>query len=92
MHWSDEYPHSVYASVLLLDNKIESWKVVNYPKKHPGDFKAYWKWDRLNDYVCKFKEFVCHNEEEHQLAFTKWASEYFSQWELADDYCGGRPY
>ncbi|MFA5558662.1 MAG: hypothetical protein WDA59_04275 [Methanofastidiosum sp.] len=35
MHWSDEYPHSVYASVLLLDNKIESWKVVNYPKKHP---------------------------------------------------------
>lgn len=26
-HWSDTYPHNVYASVLLLDEKIYNYKI-----------------------------------------------------------------
>lgn len=92
MHWSDEYPHSIFASVLLLDGKIENWKVVNYPKKSPGDFSGYWKLDRLNDYTSEWKEFICNNDEEHHKAFTRWSAEWFRQWPLADDFMGGRPY
>ncbi|MBP1868965.1 hypothetical protein J2Z25_002375 [Clostridium tertium] len=30
-HWSDIYPHKIYANVLLNeDNEIINWKTVNY--------------------------------------------------------------
>lgn len=91
-HWSEVYPHSIFASVLLLDGKIESWKVVDYPKQTPGEFKSYWKLERFKDYTCESKEFICNNDEEHNLAFMKWAPNWFKQWPLADDYRGMEPY
>lgn len=91
MLWIDEYPHSVYASVLLLDNKIEAYKIGNHPK-NVLTFTAYWKPDRLNDYTSDHKEFIVNNSKEHELAFTKLAREYFSQWEVADDFRGFRHY
>jgi hypothetical protein len=91
-HWSDIYPHSIYASVLLLDGKIENWKIVNYPKTEPGMFSGFWKMDRLNDYTCEYKEFICNNSEEHNKAFTEWAEEWFKQWPIADDFVGWKPY
>jgi hypothetical protein len=91
-HWLDVYPHDLYASVLLLDNKIENWKVVNYPKKTPEEFKGYWKMDRLNDYTCQWKRFVVNNSKEHNEVFIKLAPEWFKKWELAGDYRGYSPY
>jgi hypothetical protein len=92
MSWHDTYPHSLFASVLLLDGKIESWKVVNYPKKHPFDFKADWKRDRLNDYTCQWTEFVANDAEEHNRIFQELAPAWFKQWPHADDYWGFEAY
>jgi hypothetical protein len=91
MHWSEEYPHKLYASVLLLDNKIENWKVSDRPKEVLG-FTHCWNWDRLNDYTGDIKEFEVNNGEEHEKVFTTLAPEWFKQWEHADDYKGFRAY
>ena len=91
-HWTDIYPHKVYASVLLLDGKIEGWKVGNPPKTEPLDFKAYWKRDRLADYRAEFIGFTVNNDKEHDDAFRKLSPEWFKQWELADDLHGSPPY
>jgi hypothetical protein len=91
MAWHDEYPHSLFASVLLLDNKIENWKVVNYPKKTLS-FTHYWNLDRLNDYVSFNKEWIVNNDKEHNQVFEELAPEWFKQWELADNYMWAKPY
>ena len=41
----------IYAQVLLLDNKIEAWKICQDRKSSPYDFKAYWKQDRIDNYT-----------------------------------------
>lgn len=90
--WIDEYPHSVFASVCLLDNKIENWKVGEHPKTHPGYFSGFWKMDKLNDYTSQYIEFVVNNDKEHHNAFVKLAPEWFKQWELVEDFIGSKPY
>lgn|GEM_PF-2323813 len=92
MAWHDEYPHKVYASVLLLDGKIENWKIGGSPKKHAGDWSNFWKLDRINDYTVQFTEFVVNNDKEHNEAFEKLAPEWLKQWLIADDFVGSRPY
>ncbi len=92
MAWHDEWPHKVCASVLLLDGKIEEWKTGYPPKKEPGDFKAYWKRDRLNDYTVEYTCFEVNNDKEHDEAFRKLAPEWFRRWELAEDLHGTAPY
>lgn len=87
-HWSDQYPHDLYASVLLLDGKIESWKVVNYPKRSPGEFQAIWKRGRLNDYTTENMKWVVSNNKEHNDVFSVHAPEWFRQWPHAEDYVG----
>jgi hypothetical protein len=86
MAWFEEYPHKVYASVLLLDNKIENWKVGGHPKRDPGEFSGFWKRDRLSDYSSEYTEFIVNNEDEHRKAFEELAPEWFKQWEHANDY------
>ncbi|MFC4305773.1 ASCH domain-containing protein [Cohnella boryungensis] len=88
MHWSDKYPHDLYASVLLLDGKIENWKVVDYPKKTPGIFSGFWKRDRLKDYTVQTQKWTVNNFLESQDAFNKHAPAWFRQWPHADDYIG----
>ena len=92
MAWHDEYPHSVFASVLLLDGKIESWKIGNPAKKSPMDFSAFWKLDRLEDYTSEFKEFVVNNSEEHEEVFHFLGHEWFRQWPIAENFHGSKPY
>lgn len=106
-HWIDEYPHELHANVLLLDNKIECWKVGN-TKAEDGywPFKAYWKKDRfkivqdehgcaffdMGDYKIETKTWVVNNDQEHSDVFYIHAPEWFKQWEHADDYKLGRAY
>lgn len=92
MAWHDECPHKVYASALLLDGKIEGWKTGNPPKKEPGEFRAYWKRDRMNDYTVEYVGFEVNNDREHDDAFRKLAPEWFRQWPLAEDLHGSPPY
>ena len=92
MAWHDKWPHKVYASVLLLDGKIETWKTGNPPKKEPMEFSNYWKLDRMKDYTCEYVGFEVNNDQEHDDAFRKLAPEWFRQWELAVDFHGSPPY
>jgi hypothetical protein len=91
-HWSDIYPHELHANVLLLDNKIECWKVGNTKAEEYWPFKAYWKLDRLNDYEVKSHTWVVNNDEEHNEVFRTLSKEWFRQWEHADDYKLQRAY
>lgn len=92
MAWHDEYPHMLYVSVLLLDNKIENWKVGNYHWDNPYMVKAYWKPDRLNDYKVQWIGYCCKNDEEHNKVFTELAPKWLRAWKHARDYRLSRAY
>lgn len=91
-HWSDIYPHKLYASVLLLDGKIENWKVSNHPKTHSFYFSGYWKLDRMNDYTSQYAEWEVNNQSEHSEVFQELSTEWFRQWPIAEDFVGWKPY
>ena len=86
----------IYAQVLLLDNKIESWKICQSKKNSPYDFKAFWKRERVKDYTI---ETVIFEEEKTELengwdfnsyVYEVLAPQWINQWEYADDYRGGK--
>lgn len=92
MHWSDRYPHDLYASVLLLDGKIETWKVGQHPRETPGVFSAFWKIDRLKDYTAQTQKWTVNNSQEHNDVFAVHAPAWFRQWPHSEDYVGFRAY
>lgn len=93
MSWSDEYPHELHANVLLLDNKIECWKTGNRKSdKEFWSFKSYWKPDRHKDYIVETKTWIVNNDQEHSEVFEFLATEWYRQWEHADDYKLGKAY
>ena len=86
----------IYAQVLLLDEKIESWKICQDRKSSPYDFRAYWKSDRLDDYREVTRIF---KEEEVEIGkgwtfnsyvYNVLAPEWINQWDYADNYREGR--
>ncbi len=91
-HWIERYPHSVFASALLLDNKIEQWQVGQKYWESPFEISAFEQKKRFNDYKTEFKEFVVNTPEEHDQVFRELAPEWFRQWELVKNYWGYRPY
>lgn len=84
--WHEQYPHMVYASVLLLDGKIENWKIGGYRKDVPLEWTNYWKMDRIDDYCCFSKAFEVNTPEEHNRVFNELGHEWFKQWPHADDF------
>ena len=86
----------IYAQVLLLDNKIESWKICQSQKRSPYDFKAYWKQDRMKDYI--MDTFVFAEEETYvedgwtfnSYVYEVLAPEWINEWEYATDYRGAK--
>jgi hypothetical protein len=91
-HWVDTYPHEIYASVLLLDNKIEGWKVGQRYWTFPQEAKAYWKMHRINDYTSHWQLWTVNNSDEHNRVFSELSTEWYRQWELADDFQLFPPY
>ena len=92
LHWLGTYPHIVCASVLLLDGKIEGWKVGQHKWDSPLDAKAVWKEDRLKDYTTVTVEWAVDDSAEHMAVFERIAPEWFKQWGIADDFWGCKPY
>lgn len=83
----------IYAQVLLLDNKIENFKICQDKKSGVYDWKAYWKQDRLNDYTMETKVFENDdiiNDPEGKLfnrkVYSYLAPQWINQWDYADDY------
>ena len=82
----------IYAQVLLLDGKIENWKICQDKKDSPYDFKAYWKRDRLNDYTMETKIFrkdetiVPDGWNFNSYIYNVLGIRFINQYEYADDY------
>jgi len=85
-HWLDVYPHALYASVIIKNNKIKVWKV--------GDRKLSEKYlvddliEQHPEYGYHEKKWLVNDSNEHQDVFEKLAPEWFLQWPHADDYVG----
>lgn len=86
----------IYAQVLLLDNKIEAWKICQTQKRSPYDFKACWKQNRFDDYTmdtfCFLKEetYIEDGWNFNSYVYGVIAPEWINQWEYADDYKGSK--
>ena len=94
-HWVETYPHTVYASVLLKDNKIIDWKIGQ--RRWTDIFSMTRRFKRpfnLDDYAgetVESTEFEVNNSEEHNRVFSELAREWFKQWEI-DESLGNPPY
>jgi len=93
--WSNfnEYPHKVFASVLLLDGKIYNWKIKNSAWLHPSEVKMrYSDFDKIDRMEVKWTSFTVNDRFEHSLAFQYHAVEWFKQFEISEHKIGGAPY
>lgn len=84
----------IYAQVLLLDGRIEGWRICQDKNHHPFEFKAYWKSDRLEDYCMETRIF---KEEEVEIGkgctfnsnvYNVLGPKWINQWDYADSYRG----
>ena len=97
-HWVHTYPHTVYASVLLLDNKIINWKIGDRRWTDIFSMTRRIRRDRpfnINDYTGETVEsigFEVNNSDEHDHAFAVLAKEWFKNWEVHPNHEGGPAY
>ena len=92
MHWSDEYPHDIWASVLLNKKReILDWKV-SYYRTEMGlwNIKNNHAYD--NQHSTEHAVFSCKDDKEHELAFNDWSQGFFKGYKIADGFKGSHPY
>jgi hypothetical protein len=93
MDWTDSYPHSISASVLLLDGEIYNWRVGEYPWDCPESVKMrYSDFDKIDRMKVESKEFVVNNDEEHAEVFETLAGEWFRTFKINENHIHGKPY
>lgn len=89
----------IYASALLVDNKIMFWKISGNPKREVWDFNKefYYADENPQDYIDKgnvrvaITEFVETEDNNHEI-FCVLAPKWFSQFELHENYKGSSPF
>jgi hypothetical protein len=76
----NEYPKTIFANALLLNNEIVDWKVV--PSKWDEsdiDRRTIYHEADITKTVFKFQSWVVNNKEENDNVFTNLAPEWYSQ-------------
>jgi hypothetical protein len=92
-HWVDGYPHDVYASALLLNNKIYNWKIGQRYWKNPFDMTWHFPLpNNMDDFTVKTNKWMVNTPQEHEEVFQKHAREWFKQWNVHEGYIGSSPY
>lgn len=92
-HWSDVYPHEVYACVLLLDGKIYNWKIGEYYWSSPYEARMRLSdFDKIDRMKTEYKSWTVYNDEEHNEVFERLAKEWFKQWEIHENHVGAKAY
>ncbi|MGG2091295.1 hypothetical protein AB1283_00830 [Bacillus sp. S13(2024)] len=92
-HWVDTYPHKVYASVLLLDNKIYNWKIGQRYWDSPFSMTIRTSdMEKFSKMKTKYIHWEVNTSDEHQEVFEKHAREWFKQFEIHEEYIGSDPY
>lgn len=99
-HWVDTYPHTIYASVLLRDNKIINWKIGQRKWLDHMDMTRrmklpYTKSDYDGETV-ESKVWEVNDDHEHSQVFEVLAKEWFKNWDIHEKHEGspahnGRP-
>lgn len=91
---SEAYPQTIYANVLLLDNKIIDWKIGSTKRDNP----MFWTIrtgianNQLDKLTAETNTFIAENEEEKRIIFDSLGSAWFENWEHAEDYSGRYAY
>jgi hypothetical protein len=84
-----EYPHKVYASVLLFDNKIVMWKVGSSYWSQPGVVSVK---GRLPGHILEgrtvWKEFEVKDNYENNMVFQWHSKQWFKNWEIHEKHAG----
>lgn len=89
--WNDAYPYQIFASVLLVDGKIENWWLGISKLDYHFDAANYLK-DKSRDYVIVKTSWKINTPEEHDIVFYELSTEWFKQWELTEGFIGFKPY
>ncbi|MBB6716227.1 hypothetical protein [Clostridium gasigenes] len=94
MNQIDVYPHEVYASVLLDENKeIINWKVsCNYWNEPAESRMTYAMFNKIEKLTTEYMEFQVWNRQEHNEVFTIHAKDWLRNFKISKDYIGCKPY
>ena len=91
----DEYPHRVFANVILVDNKIVRYQIGNYRYTknsiwchHQPRIVA----ENEEKIQIRSRSFLVHNRKEHNKAFEKDAVKFMKKYEIHENYEGSKPY
>lgn len=90
LHWCNTFPHEIYASVILKDNKIKMWKVA--ASKLSRDYNIARLIEERSEYAYEEIAFTANNNEEHCKIFSKDAVDWLNQWELHEEFEGFSPF
>ena len=91
----NEYPHRIFASVVLLDGKIISWKVVNYrwTKENIGRYNhPYLVYANYTKIKIRTKSFIANNTDQHNKIFQHTVKKFFKQFKIHEKFDGIKPY
>ncbi|MFX1570628.1 MAG: hypothetical protein ACFFCV_20000 [Promethearchaeota archaeon] len=81
MNWVDNYPHMIYANVLLLDGKIIDYKIGNKSWESPYDItiRGQISFDNLGKCIVKNTSWKVNNQNEHNSIFNNEAKEWIEK-------------
>lgn len=79
-HWVESYPHKVYASILLLDNKIIDYLIGEHYWKSPCNVTLYGQISYRDLLRCetKYTFWKVNNNKEHREVFETLAKEWIN--------------
>lgn len=89
-HWVETYPHTIWASVILKDNKISDWKIGQNRLSQKYNIQSLH--EAHPEYTYEEHSWEVSDDDEHSDVFDIHASEWFRQWELHEDFIGSKPY
>jgi len=90
--WVEIYPHYIYASVLLKDNKIINWKIGKEKWENPLEVTRiinvpYVSQDHEDEHLVS-TYWIAENSKDHTKIFDNLAKEWLKQWKSYGEYKG----
>lgn len=87
-----QLPYTIYASVLLLDNKIVNWKIGQRGWRTIPEAYMSGQPDIVFDNFgnenmrTEILEMECKTKDDHSKAFNEWSESFFRRWEIHPDF------
>jgi len=91
----NNYPHRVFANVVLIKGKIANWKTGDYRWTIKNFFMSHQPtnvYTNEKQVIIKSRSFIVRNREEHNKAFSERAVKFYRQFKFVKGYNLMRPY